>query len=362
MKWNWQLKLWPEFVFDVSYLKKNEQEFLIKEGEARAFLKHVPQKDKEEFIVEILTLEGTQSSKIEGEILDRESLQSSIKRHFGLKSNTQRDSKKESGMSKALIDLYQSYNETLTHEMLYKWHKLLFEYSSNLSDVGSYRTHQEPMQIVSNRLGVEKIYFEAPPSILVKKEMDRFIEWYNNFKGPLLIKAGIAHVYFESIHPFEDGNGRIGRLIAEKTLSQGIGRPILIAISRILESKKKQYYAELEKCNHSLEINEWLIFFSQVVLEAQQSSLELLEFLINKTRFFLLFANSLNERQLKVLLRIFKEGPSGFLGGLSAENYIAITKTSRATATRDLIDLIEKNALIKTGQLRHTRYYINLNF
>ena len=172
--------------------------------------------------------------------------------------------------------------------------------------------------------------------------------------------AAIAHIYFESIHPFEDGNGRIGRILVEKILSQGVGQPLLIAVSKVLEKKKKEYYLELGKCNQALEVQDWVEFFSKAILQAQEESINLLFFLIKKSKLFSTLAGQINARQEKALLRMFAEGPDGFQGGLSAENYISITKTSRATATRDLTDLLDKGAFIKTGELRHTRYRLNL--
>ena len=265
-------------------------------------------------------------------------------------------------MAELLCNVYESFNQPLTHEMLWQWHAILFKGSPHIADCGKYRTHPEPMQIVSNRYGSPKIFFEAPPSARVFHEMAQFIDWFNstNASKSFLGRAAIAHVYFESIHPFEDGNGRIGRVLAEKMLSQGVERPILIALSKILEKRKKEYYAALEKCNRTLEVQEWVEFFAHMVLQAHDESMNLLYFLIEKSKMLHALSDQINPRQTKVLLRLFAEGPNGFVGGLSAENYIAITKTTRATATRDLADLVEKGALVKTGELRHTRYRLNL--
>lgn len=189
--------------------------------------------------------------------------------------------------------------------------------------------------------------------------MDLFLDWFNNsLSDPVLSRASIAHIYFESIHPFEDGNGRIGRLLVEKMLSQAIDRPILIAISKVLDKRKKEYYKALGTCNRSLNADHWLEFFSEIILLAQKESKSYLSFLIEKSKFFTLLSGKLNDRQEKVLTKIFAEGVDGFKGGLSAENYLAITKTSRATATRDLADLVEMGALVKSGELRHTRYWL----
>ena len=362
MPWNWELPKWPKFHYDQKAISQLERQFLVDVGSASAYLKTVDQADYHHFIVEILSIEGEQSSRIEGEILDRESLQSSIQKHFGLKVPAKRGSDKETGMAELLCDVYETYDKTLSHEMLYKWHQMLFKDSSTISDCGKYRLHAEPMQIVSNRYDSPKIFFEAPPSHQIFEEMTRFIDWFNsaNTSESILGRAAIAHVYFESIHPFEDGNGRIGRVLVEKMLSQSVERPVLIAISKMLEKRKKEYYSALEQCNRTLQVQHWVEFFAKVILEAHEESMRLLYFLIQKSKIFSNLLGKINARQTKALLRMFAEGPDGFKGGLSAENYIAITKATRPTATRDLADLVEKGVLIKSGELRHTRYRLNL--
>lgn len=264
-------------------------------------------------------------------------------------------------MAKLLLDVYETFDKPLTHEMLGKWHKILFDGETHLENHGEYRAHKEPVQIVSNRYGETTVYFEAPPSERVYEEMDMFIRWFNkpSPEGAILGRASIAHIYFESIHPFEDGNGRIGRLLVEKVLSQGVGSPTLIAMSQVLERERKTYYRELEKCNRTLEVQPWVEYFSKAILQAQEESMEVLLFLIKKSKLLPSLEGKLNPRQEKALLRLFAEGPKRFKGGLSAENYITITRTSRASATRDLADLVEKGALLKTGERRHTRYCLN---
>ena len=362
MPWNWELPDWPKFHYDPDRLSQLERQFLLSVGSSFAYLESIESQEYNRFRVEILSLEGLESSRIEGEILDRESLQSSIKQHFGINKTLKKGADKESRMAALLCDVYASFDKPLTHEMLWQWHSILFKNSSNIEDCGKYRTHPEPMQIVSNRYGSPKVFFEAPPSARVFEEMASYIDWFNssNNSGSILGQAAIAHIYFESIHPFEDGNGRIGRVLAEKILSLGVRRPILIAISRMLEKRKKEYYAALEKCNRSLEAQDWVEFFAHVILQAHEESMALLYFIIGKSKMLNALSGQINSRQEKVLLRMFEEGPNGFMGGLSAENYIAITKTTRATATRDLTDLVEKGALVKTGELRHTRYRLNL--
>lgn len=362
MTWNWQLPHWPQFIYDPSAISSLEKKFLQAAGGGFAVLKHLEEDKKKQFIVAILCDEGMNSAEIEGEILERKSLQSSIQRHFGLHSK-ERVSPREQGMGDLLWNMYDTYKQTLTHEMLYTWHKLLMHHESRVSDVGRYRTHDDPMQIIAGRYDKRVVYFEAPPSKNVHKEMTKFIQWFNDSirNETVLVRAAIAHVYFESIHPFEDGNGRIGRILVEKALSQSLEHPTLIAVSQVITKRKKEYYDALASCNRTLEIQRWIQFFAEVIVQSQEEALSLINFLMAKSRFMNQLKDKINDRQEKVLLRMFTEGPKGFSGGLSAENYMAITKASRATATRDLADLVKKRALHKTGQLRHTRYWLNLD-
>ncbi|NRP21802.1 Adenosine monophosphate-protein transferase SoFic [Ensifer adhaerens] len=196
--------------------------------------------------------------------------------------------------------------------------------------------------------------------------MTAYVDWFNKSAThgetplPALTRAGIGHIYFERIHPFEDGNGRLGRAIAEKSLAQNIGQPSLIALAFTIERARKDYYSQLEKNQRTLDITEWLIYFARTILEAQQNTLKRVAFYLAKAQFYDQFRGQFNERQAKAIAGMFREGPSGFRGGLSAENYISITQTSRATATRDLHDLVEKGALVRTGERRHTRYYLSV--
>lgn len=222
------------------------------------------------------------------------------------------------------------------------------------------------MQIVSNNLGAPKVYYEAPPSASVAEEMDQFITWYNTHAESskelsALAFAGIAHLRFEMIHPFEDGNGRIGRALVEKAISQRLQAPALNSFAKMIDLNKKLYYSALQACNTQLVIDDYLDYFARLILQAQDYSIRTVYFLIEKARFFLKHQENLNERQEKVLLRVFDAGVEGFKGGLSAQNYKSITGASPATVTRDLQDLVQMGALQKTGELKHTRYYLNFN-
>ncbi|WP_435139921.1 Fic family protein [Formosa sp. A9] len=285
---------------------------------------------------------------------------------MGLSADRRKVAPAEFGISEMMVDLYRNYSSPLSHQQLFNWHKMLTNGRRDLMDIGRYRTHEDPMQVVSARLDRPTVHFEAPPSVDMPQEMERFVGWFNqcHFEEPNTLlpiaKAGIAHLYFVSIHPFEDGNGRIARALSEKSISRSIGQPALISLSKTIESNKKAYYKALEKNNKICEITDWLIYFGQTIIEAQVETLRLIDFTIEKAKFFDRYSQKMNERQLKVVNRLFAAGPQGFVGGLSAENYTRIAKTSASTATRDLKDLIDKNILLKTGVLKGTRYWLNI--
>jgi len=364
MTWNWQQPDWPNFFWDEARLRKAEQHFLVGAGVFAGTLKHLPQSDQEQLTIEAMSTEAVTSSEIEGEILDRASVQSSIRRQLGLAADKRRIAPAEEGISEMMVDLYRSFAEPLSDAMLFSWHRMLFEQRGGLRDIGRYRTGDEPMEIVSGPIHEPRVHFEAPPSTKVPDEMARFLDWFNRTAPsdtdplPALTRAGVAHLYFESIHPFEDGNGRIGRAIAEKTLAQGFGQPTLTALAATILLQRKAYYAALEAANKSNEVTPWLSWFAGIAIEAQRRTTAHVEFLLEKTRLFDRLRGQLNSRQEKALLRMLREGPDGFKGGLSAGNYAAITGASPATTTRDLADLVEKGALLREGERRHARYHL----
>ena len=366
MAWNWQNKNWPNFRYDIETLAVLEGRFLRQSGELIGTFKHLLNEDKKVLTVDLISDEALKTAAIEGEYLNRDSLQSSIRRQFGLQTDHRRVPLSEQGLAEMMVNLYDTYGDPLTHEILFAWHTVLSKGRRDLAEVGKYRTHDEPMQVVSGPVHEPVIHFEAPPSKQVKREMDAFVRWFNaSAPGgakplPALTRAGIAHLHFVSIHPFEDGNGRIGRAIAEKAMAQCLGQPTLIALAFTIERHKKAYYSALGQANSDNEITPWLVYFAETVMEAETRTVSRIEFLIAKTKFYDRFRGAFNERQEKVMARLFAEGPDGFVGGLSADKYINVTKTSRATATRDLAELVTMQALEKTGQLKGTRYSLNL--
>lgn len=366
MAWNWQQADWPNFTYDLTALEPLETQFLLQSGEVVGAFKHVGARDQDAIRIELISEEAVKTSEIEGEILNRDSVQSSLRHQFGLGPVAANVLQAERGIAKMMVDLYQHFARPLTHETMFAWHSLLLSGDTSIKTIGGYRDHEDPMQVVSGPIHKRTVHFEAPPAKAMPEEMKRFVTWFNDTAPqrthalPALTRAGLAHLYFVCIHPFEDGNGRIGRALAEKSLAQNLNHPSLIALAYTIERKRKDYYAALERNNKELEITDWLTYFARTAIEAQGSTISRVDFYVTKTKFYDRLRDQLNERQAKVIARMFKEGIDGFKGGLSAENYITITGTSRATATRDLQDLVEKGALRKTGELRHTRYHLAL--
>lgn len=364
MMWNWQKADWPDFSFDCEALAALETRFVHEAGIMVGARRHLAHSDSQSLAVELISLEAQKTSAIEGEFLNRDSLQSSIRRQFGLQADRRHVGPREQGISEMMVDLYQNYASPLTHEVLFAWHLMLTRGRRDLKNMGAYRSGEDPMQVVSGAPYAPKVHFEAPPSAQIPAEMEQFLDWFQATSPagkqplPCLARAGIAHLYFVSIHPFEDGNGRVGRAIAEKALAENLGHASLTALSYQIEKERKRYYQALAAANRQNEVTAWLLYFSETVLKAQTHTQEHIQFLIEKVKLFERLGDQLNDRQTKALLRLFREGPDGFQGGLSAHNYQRLTKASPATATRDLSELVNLGALTRTGERRYTRYWL----
>ena len=337
--------------------------FLVGSGVLQGMLTHLDEADRELLTIEAISSEALTTSEIEGEILDRASVRFSIRKQLGLATGERRATPAEQGIAEMMVDLYRSFAEPLSHEMLLRWHGILLGGTQSLSDVGRYRTSDEAMQIVSGPIHLATVHFEAPSSAAVPEQMERFIAWFNrtapdgtnSLTG--LTRAAVAHLHFESIHPFEDGNGRIGRAICEKALSQCIGQPTLTALAATMLLRRKAYYAALQAASRDNAITSWIAWFVGITIEAQRRTLARIEFAVDKTKLLDRLRDGLNARQEKALSRMLREGPEGFAGGLSAGNYMTITGAPPATATRDLGDMVAKGALRRTGERRHARYH-----
>lgn len=360
--YNWQQDDWRQFKYDQGLFEELDLHFMQLAGQSVGYLNSLSQQNQNESIITILVKEAIKTSAIEGELISRIDVISSIKKNLGFITPSYKiKDKRSEGIAELLVKTRETFDSTLSEAMLFDWHKLLMRGNYSI-EVGQWRTHAEPMQIVSGAMGKEKVHFEAPPSSRVETEMKVFIEWFNQsldtIKSPI-IRSAIAHLYFESIHPFEDGNGRIGRIIAEKSLAQSLKRPLLMSLSTAIEANKNEYYQSLQKAQRSNQINDWITYFGNTIIKAQEDFIKEIEFYLRKTQFFDNKKNLLNDRQQKVIKRMLEEGED-FYGGLNARKYQAIAKTSKATATRDLQDLIQKEIIYSRGIGRSTNYQIKL--
>src|SRR5580693_960940 len=290
MTWNWQQPDWPRFAWNPSRLAAAEQQFLVGGGTFVGAIKHLGDEDRNQLTGEAMSMEALTTSEIEGEILDRASVQSSIQRQLGWAADNRGATPAERGVSEMMVNLYKTFAAPLSDDTLFEWQRMLMSGRQDLTDIGRYRTSSEPMQVLSGAMGSPKIHFEAPPSAKVPSEMKQFITWFNQTAPggaeplPALTRAGATHLYFESIHPFEDGNGRIGRALAEKSLAQSLGQPALTGLATTILAHRKSYYDALERANKEIEITEWLVWFSEIAIEAQQRTIARIEFLIAKTK------------------------------------------------------------------------------
>jgi len=366
MSYNWQQADWPNFRYDLSGIEDVLLAFAERTGHASGLLKGLTTDAQTEATIAMMVVEAIKTSAIEGELLSRKDVMSSIRKNLGLAHEAPGGDKRAAGAAALMIDVRNSFSGPLSEKMLFDWHQMVMRGHRHIA-AGQWRTHADPMQVVSGAVGHERVHFEAPPSSKVPREMTRFIRWFNDTtpggtqeirKGA--VRAAIAHLYFESIHPFEDGNGRIGRALSEKALSQGLGRPVLLSLSRAIEAKRNQYYEALKEGQLSNEVTPWITWFVGIALEAQIQAEELIDFTLKKTRLFDRFKDQLNARQLQILRRMLEEGPNGFEGGMSAKKYISMTGASKATATRDLQDLADKGIFVPSGGGRSVHYVMKL--
>lgn len=368
MSYNWELSDWPKFTYKEGKSGKILLDFLMKSGQMSGVLTGLSEGNQTELLLEMMVVEAIKTSEIEGEFLSRPDVISSIKKNLGLHEEQPLlvKDQRAKGIAKLMIKVRADYAQELTEEALFAWHELLME-GNRYVRAGQWRSDSAPMQVVSGGIGKETVYFEAPPSARVPLEMAAFISWFNETASGMtetinnpLIRSAITHLYFESIHPFEDGNGRIGRALAEKALHQGLGHATLISLSSAIEAKKDEYYTALKSGQSSNEISDWLDYFADTVLHAQLSAEQLINFTLQKVKFFDRYKEVLNERQIKVINRMLAEGPAGFEGGMTAKKYIAITKASKATATRDLQGLAEIGIFLPQGGGRNISYELEL--
>jgi Fic family protein len=363
--YNWQNKEWANFIYNEDVIEEYAMKFAelsgVMYGVFRTFNSDAQQRE----IMDIMISEALKTSAIEGEMLSREDVRSSFLKKMGLaKTDTYIKDRRAENVAALMLEVRNNYQAKLSEKLLKDWHAMLFS-NSKYVNAGVYRKSEEAMQIVSGAAGREKVHFEAPPSERVPEEMKKFVKWYNSFKTDgnyvkIIVKTAITHLYFESIHPFEDGNGRTGRALIEKCLSESLGKQVVMSISQTIEKNRTQYYTELQKAQITLEIDGWLRYFSQLLIEAQQEALDVLFFSVRKAQFYDRYGQLMNERQSKAVKRMMEAGKEGFEGGMTTKKYISIVRTTKSTATRDLQELSEHGILIRHSAGRSTNYVLNI--
>jgi len=362
MNYNWQQKDWPNFQYEEDKIGVTPLGFGLASGQMEGILMGLSDDKKNEAIIDLLVSEAIKTSEIEGEFLSRQDVRSSVIKTLGLAQEPKqvRDQRAK-GIAKLMVSIRKNYKQPLSEIILFQWHKLVMSGNKKLV-AGQWRSHSSPMQIVSGAVGKEKVHFEAPPSSSIPKEMQGFINWFNETApgqpkamSNAMVRSALAHLYFESIHPFQDGNGRIGRAISEKALSQALGQPIILSLSSAIEKKRDAYYKALKNAQCANEVTQWVVYFAKTVVEAQKEAKKVIDFSLLKAKFFDIHTG-MNVRQTKVINRMFQEGTNGYEGGMNAKKYMSITKTSKATATRDLQALSDAGIFNLIGAGRSVRY------
>ena len=370
-RWIWQYSEYPNFTYNREVLDPLIQKITLEQGKLIAFLSVMDESNIQKTQLRTMENEIISSCSIEGEILNRDSVRSSLKKKLGLESETHYQNKiKEDNYVDILIDANTNYEEGLSLERIFGWHHAMFEKGYNhfkKINVAAFRDEGE-MQIVSGNMGKEKVYYEAPPRDMLEAQMDTFIHWYNNIPATLM-KAAISHLWFVIIHPLDDGNGRITRAITDMVLSQIESSKIskLYTMSKSINDDRKGYYNALEqttgyiKKENPLDITFWCEWFFNTLYSSLMEAQKSLNYIVEKTKFWDRHRDDkLNARQAKVLNKILDIGSENFDGGLSKKKYIKIADTTPATASRDMADLLEKKCIkkIEGTSGRNVRYKV----
>ncbi len=346
----WQYPTWADFTWNNDELISLLSEVRNLEGKIQGLMGGLGFDVRNKASLDVMTEDVLRSSEIEGVILDSNRVRSSIARHLGIESEglPEPDHYTE-GLVQVMLDAVRNSENPLTHERLFGWHSALFPTGRSgmyKITVGAYRVGEEPMRVVSGAMGRERVHYEAPPSVAVPKMMDDFLTWVNddNHIDPVL-KAAVAHLWFVAIHPFDDGNGRITRTITDMLLAKADGMPHrFYSMSAEIMKTRKSYYEALEKTTTgNLDITLWLDWFLKAMKNAILHSEEVVRRIVRKSSFWERHREvSMNERQVKMINRLW----DGFEGKLTSSKWAKITKTSPATALRDITDLLDKGVLV----------------
>ena len=361
----YQQKNWPDFVWNLQELAglladvRNRQGRLIGKMEALGF------DLQNEAFLETLTVDIIKSNEIEGIVLNKEEVRSSIARRLGIDTGGLPPVNRNiEGIVDIMFDATRNFDKPLTKKRLFDWHFAMFPTGRNgMYEIitGKWRDDSTgPMQVVSGAMGKEKVHFQAPPATTIDKEMTVFIDWFNHKKDiDQVLKASIAHLWFVTLHPFEDGNGRIARAIADMLLARSDGLPQrFYSMSAQIQKDRRSYYDILEKTQKgNLDITEWICWFLDTLKKAIIRSEETLSLVIRKHKFWNTYGSVIrNERQKKVLNKLLE----GFTGNLTTSKWAKMNKCSQDTALRDIQDLMNKGILVKSASGgRSTKYELN---
>lgn len=371
MKWIWQELNWPDFIWDADVLLPLLSKARLEQGMLLARMKEIGFELDQEAGADILIEEVIKTSEIEGAHLNRDQVRSSVAKHLGLPDvGISRTNRSIDGLVDVLIDATKKYDQPLTGERLKSWQAALFPtgYSGLLRvQVGEWRSIEEPMQVVSGKMGQETLHFEAVPSSCVENEMSQFLNWWKTSQGNIdgLLRAGLAHFYFVTIHPFEDGNGRIARALTDMAIAQDEKIPVrFYSLSSQIMKERKEYYNALKKCQKgNMNITTWLAWFLASYTRSLQNSSSLIAKVLAKASFWKYFSRTtLGQRQQKVINILLNAGKDEFEGGLTTSKYSSIAKVSKATAFREITDLLEKKVIVQNpSRGRSTCYDLNWN-
>ena len=369
--WIWQQPDWPDFNWQAERLTPLLRECVQAQGQLMGMAGSVGDALGVQTELDALLQNIVTSSAIEGEQLNVGSVRSSLARRLGLELiGGDKVSQRSEGLAQLMLDATRRFAEPLTLERLLEWHQWLFpaqeaDLTARSMHVGALRG-DEPMQVVSGRIDRPTVHFEAPPRQGLELQLDQFLQWFEASQHQTALdptlRAGIAHFWFVTLHPFDDGNGRLTRTITDLALAQGEAQAIrFYAMSASILDDRSGYYRILESSQKAtLDITEWLTWFLQTLLRSLKEAITGIESLLGKTRFWQAHRESeLSAEQVKVLNRLLDGGERGFEHGISAGQYQAVAKVSKATATRHLAELLEKGCLQRLpGGGRSTRYQI----
>jgi Fic family protein len=367
MEYIWQKKAWPDFIWDSDHLLKFLGRVRFNQGSLTAQVRELDFDIQQTARADVLVEEALKTSAIEGETLNPDAVRSSVGRRLGISDAGLKhvQDPKADGLVQILLDATNNHSRKLTSDRIFGWHAALFPtgFSGMIKiNVAQWRDDKQgPMQVVSGPVGKRKIHFEAPPARMLEKEMQAFFSWINkNSQIDGIIRAGLAHLWFITLHPFDDGNGRIARTLTDMLLARDENNPKrFYSLSSQIMTERNDYYDILNTTQKgNLDITLWLEWFLECMKRAILNSNALLKKIMVKAQFWMVFAQTrLNERQTKVVNRLLDAGPEGFEGGLKNKKYMGMAHTSRATAQRELADLIQKGILIKLpGGGRSTSY------